>query len=458
MVMRLFHNTFGLILGHWVFVRNERAGNLLDNFFISAVVSILVIRLYIRLGAGTPITTQLTLRVATESTVADLHFAHVLWGGLLMLAALVLSLTFLSRSARELTAILGGIGFGAFIDELGKFITRDNNYFFQPSISLIYLTLVLLFIFIRVLQRPRALSHRDALANALEVAKLSVIREAGPEDRAHALTLLARYSPQDPVGDIVRQALHHLEGVPQRQPHLLGRGRRLLGYLYHRLARTWWFPTAIVAFFIFQSVGSLYETLSTITWTEPLAAWLGLGILTVLVLYVFRHRSSSWQTLASVGIILMALLVAWVLLAYQWEPPQYLADWFRSVPLNSDIEAGTGFQDRLIDLIEVIKLVSPLISNVLVAFGILFIWHSRLAAYRMFYYAILVSILLTQFFVFHEDQFLGVVGLLPNLLILVTLRYLTRAEELEVERVMDQAATLPRPTEVETIERRSTAP
>ncbi|HZA23123.1 MAG TPA: hypothetical protein VFA32_11060, partial [Dehalococcoidia bacterium] len=119
--MRFFRKAFGLILGQWVFVRSERAGNLLENFFISAVIAIIVIRLYIRVFAGTPITTQLTVRVATASTTADLHFAHVLWGGLLMLVALILALAFLSRSARQLTAILGGIGFGVFIDELGKF-------------------------------------------------------------------------------------------------------------------------------------------------------------------------------------------------------------------------------------------------------------------------------------------------------------------------------------------------
>jgi len=261
------------------------AGSLLETFFISTVIAILVIRVYLRLAAGTPATTQLTLRVATETTVANLHFAHVLWGGLLILVTLVLALTFLSRSARVLTAVLGGIGFGAFIDELGKFITRDNNYFLQPSIALIYLSLVLLFIVIRVLQRPRPLSQRHALANALEVTKLSVIRDAGHEDRAHALGLLAHCPPQDPMVDMVRRALHYLEQFPQRQPHVLERATKLVSYLYRRLAGIWWFPSAVVAFFIFQSVGSLYQTLATITWSEALAAWLSAGSLAVLVLY-----------------------------------------------------------------------------------------------------------------------------------------------------------------------------
>ncbi|HZA23849.1 MAG TPA: hypothetical protein VFA32_14820, partial [Dehalococcoidia bacterium] len=312
---------------------------------------------------------------------------------------------------------------------------RDNNYFFQPSIALIYLTLVLLFIITRAFQRPRPLSQGEALANALEVAKLSAIRDVGPEDRAHALRLLEHSPSPNPVTDLVRQLLDHLEGTPHRRPNVLDRAKRLLGHLCQRLADTWWFPNFVVAFFIFQSVASLYETLTTITWSEALAVSLGASFLAVVVLSAFRHRSSFFQTVASVGIIIAAIAVALLLLTYQREPPKPLSQWLK--PVASDVEPGTGFQDRLIDMIEVLRVTSPVISNVLVAFGILFIWHSRLTAYRLFYYAILVSILLTQFFVFHEDQFLGVVGLLPNLLILAILRYLIRQEEITAERLSD---------------------
>jgi hypothetical protein len=60
----------------------------------------------------------------------------------------------------------GGIGFGTFIDELGKFITDDNDYFFQPTIALIYLIFIGLFVLVRALHVRRPLSDRELRLNA----------------------------------------------------------------------------------------------------------------------------------------------------------------------------------------------------------------------------------------------------------------------------------------------------
>jgi hypothetical protein len=48
-----------------------------------------------------------------------------------MMIALLLCSHF-NRSALYLVAVLGGFGFGAFIDELGKFITGDNDTSTSP--------------------------------------------------------------------------------------------------------------------------------------------------------------------------------------------------------------------------------------------------------------------------------------------------------------------------------------
>src|SRR3982074_2875166 len=108
-------------------IRNLDAGQLLETFLVSAVAAFLGVRFFLgvtgypRLGGG------------------GLHIAHMLWGGAVVGAAVLLVLSDLGQRIRRAAAIIAGLGFGLFIDELGKFITSDNNYFYRPAIALIYL-------------------------------------------------------------------------------------------------------------------------------------------------------------------------------------------------------------------------------------------------------------------------------------------------------------------------------
>ena len=60
---------------------------------------------------------------------STLHIAHLLWGGLALIVALLAVLIFGNRWIMLAGAVLGGIGVGLFIDEVGQFITVDNDYF-----------------------------------------------------------------------------------------------------------------------------------------------------------------------------------------------------------------------------------------------------------------------------------------------------------------------------------------
>jgi len=101
--------------------------DLLDSFVLSGVLTVLVVRggLYL---TGFP-------ALGGDS----LHIAHVLWGGLFLVVAFLMLLLG-NKPNKLLTALLGGIGFGLFIDEIGKFITKDNDYFYRPAFVLMYLS------------------------------------------------------------------------------------------------------------------------------------------------------------------------------------------------------------------------------------------------------------------------------------------------------------------------------
>ena len=83
---------------------NADMGRLHETFLVAAVSTILTIR------------TQLWLTNYPQLGGHGLHIAHLLWGGLFMLTAIGLLLTFLGRPVRRLAAIAGGVGFGFFID------------------------------------------------------------------------------------------------------------------------------------------------------------------------------------------------------------------------------------------------------------------------------------------------------------------------------------------------------
>ncbi|HWI01952.1 MAG TPA: hypothetical protein VNT27_16615 [Propionibacteriaceae bacterium] len=95
-----------------------------------------------------------------------LHIAHLLWGGLAMLGSVLLLLTYLGRRTMRIAAVLGGVGFGLFVDELGKFVTADNDYFFRPALSLIYVCFVLLYLLGRGIRGRRGLNDEERRVNA----------------------------------------------------------------------------------------------------------------------------------------------------------------------------------------------------------------------------------------------------------------------------------------------------
>jgi hypothetical protein len=372
-------------------MRNVDAPEFFENFMISAVAAILTIRVFLHLS-GYP-------TVGGES----LHIAHMLWGGVLMLAALLMLLGFLGQPVKALAAVIGGVGWGTFIDELGKFLTHDNNYFFQPTFALIYVIFVLLYVIWDSVHR-RTLTREESLANALELMLEAVRKDMDPEERQRALDLLAMCDPHDPVVRSMADALAAVELVEPGRPGLLARVRSWTRALYRWTVRQRWFPTAVVVFFVAHSANALIQAMTTVR-----------------------------QVTASIIMLLAGLLVAGALL----HPNNPLQVTRLSVPAAIAIVgaallagAAAGHQ-ALPDLsfFQWAELLSSVAPALLVLVGIARLRRSRIEAYQTFKTAVLILIFVTQFFTFYHQQLLAVIGLFLNILVWLTLRGMIHQEQ-----------------------------
>lgn len=122
---------------------------------------------------------------------ATLHIAHVLWGGLLLFISALLMLIYANRWVYRLGAVLAGVGVGLFMDEVGKFITQTNDYFYPPAASIIYVFFLLVVIFYMEIRRSTRRDARSELYRALDTFEevldrdLDEIERAELEDRLH---------------------------------------------------------------------------------------------------------------------------------------------------------------------------------------------------------------------------------------------------------------------------------
>ena len=234
--------------GGWPLLRNMALPALFEVFLVSAVVSLLLIRAGLALS-GFP-------RVGG----GGLHIAHMLWGGLLMVASVLLLLGYLGRAVQFAAAAVSGIGFGTFIDEIGKFVTSDNNYFFRPAVALIYVAFVLLSLSARALEGRRRFTDRELLANAFDLAREARLHNRRPAHNARVLAYLERDTSGDLLISGLRQTLQAAASEPPLLPGPFRWLRRRLALWYVRLTgsprleQALLVPVGIYALFVVASM------------------------------------------------------------------------------------------------------------------------------------------------------------------------------------------------------------
>jgi len=204
-------------------VQRQGAGHYLLLTLLSFAASVTLTRLFLeltgypQLGGGT------------------FHIAHVLWGGLLLYIAALLPLIFANRWVYTIGAVLGGAGVGLFIDEVGKFITAENDYFFPLAAPIIYAFFLLTVLLYNRMRRPVLRQPRAELYQALDAMEEVLEHDLDPEERSELeerLKFVVQYSDA-PEQSILAARL--LEFLHSEEIHLaekrLGPVERLLEWL-----------------------------------------------------------------------------------------------------------------------------------------------------------------------------------------------------------------------------------
>jgi len=137
-------------------VKREGAEKYLLYTLLSFAVSVVLTRLFLEI-TGYP-----------KLGNSELHIAHVLWGGLLLFIASLLPIILANRWVYIVNAICAGIGVGLFIDEVGKFITQSNDYFYPAAATIIYAFFLITVLIYFQVRKPPIRDARSELYRALE--------------------------------------------------------------------------------------------------------------------------------------------------------------------------------------------------------------------------------------------------------------------------------------------------
>lgn len=322
--------------------RNISAHDNLELFLVSAASSLLLLR-YVLFKAGYP------------QFGGGLHIAHMLYGGLLMMAAVVILLSFIGGRARRLAAFMGGVGFGIFIDELGKFITKDNNYFFRPTIGLIYSIFAILFLTFNFIGRRQTYSSQEYQLNALQNLDEAITRDMDAHEKTAIRQLLTKADQSSVITKQLLVLVNHTKPVDASESRFQ-RAREVVGRAYDRFWQQKISNKLVSSLFVIESIIFLVIVMANLV--------NGFDSVNDLI-----RRTDHYSTILLIGQLLASVLAA------------------------------------IFTVIGAVKLIS-----------------SRLEAFEYFRRAVMVNLLLTEFFIFSRIQFHAIPGFLVNLVLFIALR------------------------------------
>ena len=149
---------------------SDRSSRLMLIVLVSCAVTVALTRLFLVL-TGYP-----------QIGGSTFHLAHALWGGLALFLASTMALVMQNRGAAVIIALLTGVGFGLFVDEVGKFITQKNDYFFPLAAPIIYASLLMILMLTELARRHQLRSPRAHLLAAISLSQTVADGTATPTE------------------------------------------------------------------------------------------------------------------------------------------------------------------------------------------------------------------------------------------------------------------------------------
>ncbi len=342
----------------WKLVQRENATRYMLISLLSSVATVIIVRSFLavtgypQIGSGT------------------LHIAHVLWGGLILYIAAILPLIYLNPRLHIIGAVLSGVGVGLFIDEVGKFITRQYDYFFPAAAPIIYVFFLFVVILLIIIRRPPAVDGRAELVQTLEIVREQLYRPLDQVERAHIERDMNRVMETD-------QNILHKDLARHLLELVRADTRRML-----EKSPTWWLRIA-----------KRFET-----WlTEQRLSWLlGVGM-ALLGLFTLKNPLQIWLEQGMPGSALVAFLQAHS---------------GRQIP---PIEAQGLFNLRL--GLEVVVGLMLLVCVILLIVG-----KKRLAL-NLGYLNLLLSIAVLDMLLFYFEQFSTILVVVFQFIVLIGMMY-----------------------------------
>jgi hypothetical protein len=195
----------------WKLIERENAVRYMMVSLFSFVATIGVVRTFLAL-TGYP-----------QIGSGTLHIAHVLWGGLILYIAAILPLIYINPRLHMVGAVLSGIGMGLFLDEVGKFITRQYDYFFPAAAPIMYVFFLLIIVLAIMIRRPEKVDGRAELVRALEIVREQLYRPLDTRERAHIEVDLNGVIETDKDvlhQDVARRLLELVRADPRTAPDI----------------------------------------------------------------------------------------------------------------------------------------------------------------------------------------------------------------------------------------------